>query len=121
MKAGAYYQLAYAFDKSNKPDSALHFAQLANAIYLKYPGSELLEFKFTVIANAYIQLGNQKLADGYYRNSIDTDEPSQSYGDAWSAGQYSPYLLRQHKLTEARCYGTLGLNAAIYCPTYRLP
>jgi len=113
VRGNMYYQIAYAFNYSGKPDSTLRYAQLADEIYMKYPTDKFQKFIWPLTANAYAELGNYKLAESFYRNSIDDDTTSKNFGDATAAGEYSQFLLKQNRISEARYYGLKGLNAAL--------
>jgi tetratricopeptide (TPR) repeat protein len=112
-RANTYFQLAYAYYYLGKMDSSLHYGQLSNELYLKLHKSELQKVTSTVTADSYAQLGNDKLAEGYYNSSIEPNSAGRSFGDAMAAGHYSFYLLQHNRLSEAKYYGRRGLNAAI--------
>ena len=113
LLANICYQLANAFYYLGKPDSTLHYAQLANELYMKYSSHEHQKILWSLTADAYTQLGNSKLAESFYHNSIDEDASSKSYSDARAAGAYSNFLLSQDRLQQAKYYGIKGLNAAL--------
>jgi len=84
-------QLAIAFDFLEKPDSILHYEQLVNEFLIKHPYHEFEKSMFCHTANAYSQLGNFKLAESFYQNSIDEDTSSKSVVDAAAAGGYARF------------------------------
>jgi predicted Holliday junction resolvase-like endonuclease len=112
-RTGLYFQLSYAYLYLKKADSALHYAQLANAYWIKTKNTEQTKWSSTIIADAYAMMGSHKLAEGYYQNSIDLDKPGKSFGDAIAAGHYSRYLLKLNNIQEAKYFGIRGLTAAI--------
>ena len=116
-KANLYWQLGYAYTFLNRPDSALYYAQLGLEYYIKQPNTAstkgMIKTLSGVAANAYAQLGKHTVAEGFYQNSVDTDTTSKSWADAWALGQYSSYLLKSNRLSEAKYFGRRGLAAAI--------
>jgi tetratricopeptide (TPR) repeat protein len=110
---GLYLQFALAFDYLGQPDSVLHYAQLYNEYLIKHRDRQNEKDLLRLEGNAYSRLGNFKLAESLYQNSIDEDTASKTAADAFAAEAYARFLLRRGELNKAKLYGLKGLNAAI--------
>ncbi len=117
QKGNLYWQLGYAYNSLNRPDSALYYGQLGLEYYMKNPNTThspaMIRLFSTISANAYAQLGKHAVAEGFYQNSMDGDTSSKTFADAWILGQYSSYLLKGDRISEAKHFGKRGLAAAI--------
>ena len=109
---GALVQLTIAFTEAGPVDSALHYAQRANEWYLAHPDVLNRRMISTCTGRIYEQLGNDALAESYYRNALDSTGVSRNYLDAEAAANFSAFLLRRQRLAEARLYGLQGLEVA---------
>jgi NADH:ubiquinone oxidoreductase subunit 3 (subunit A) len=116
-KMNLYWQLGYAYNSLNRPDSVLYYAQLGLEYYIKQPNTPnnatMIKLFSGLSANAYVQLGKHTVAEGFYQNSVDADTGSKSFSDAWSLNQYSSYLLKRNRISEAKYFARRGLEAAI--------
>jgi tetratricopeptide (TPR) repeat protein len=110
---GFYLQFALVYDYLDQPDSVLHYAQLYNEFLIKHPDPQSEKHLWRLEGNAYSRLGNFKLAESFYQNSIDEDTASKTVSDAFAAEAYARFLLRRGELNKAKFYGLKGLNAAI--------
>jgi len=107
-----YFQFADAFNKLNRPDSTLHYANLGNEYLVKHPNPIRQRMLLSLIGSAYEQLGNNKLAESYYISSINEDPSSKTFADAYEARAYSLFLLKQGKLDKAKFYCLKSVEAA---------
>ena len=116
-KGNLYWQLGYAYNCLNRPDSALYYAQLGLEYYIKQSNvigtKGMIKVLSAISANAYATLGKNTVAEGFYQSGIDTDTASKSFADALASGQYSTFLLKNNRLSEAKYFGRRGLIAAI--------
>lgn len=65
------------------------------------------------MGNIYEQLGNNALAESYYRQSVDANAMSQTFADALAAGLHSKFLLQNNQLLQAKYIGLKGLRASM--------
>ena len=111
--ANIYYQLGYAFYYLKQPDSALHYLQLANELYLKNPSPVHQKNVWALTGASYADMGNDQLAESFFRTCMLEDTSSRSLGDATAAGRYAEFLLRRNDIRRAKYYALKGLTAAI--------
>ncbi|HUS00496.1 MAG TPA: hypothetical protein VMY77_02145 [Chitinophagaceae bacterium] len=105
-----YHLFALAFNNLDKTDSALHYANKANEELIKHPDKERMKGVSTVTGNIYVKLGNEKLAESYFLNSIGLIDSARSYYDAQAVGAYSKLLLKQGRFQSAKFYALEGLD-----------
>ncbi|MDB5209920.1 MAG: Tetratricopeptide repeat-containing protein [Sediminibacterium sp.] len=108
-----YYHFAMTYSKLGKADSALHYIQLANEYLIKKPNPVFLPAVLSLTGMIYEQLGNNRLAEDYYKNSIESNGSARkSYTEAAAYGEYSRFLLKKGEIEKAKIFGLLGLEAA---------
>jgi tetratricopeptide (TPR) repeat protein len=107
-----YFQFALVFNKLHQADSVLHYAHVGSEYLVKHPNPGLQRNLLSLMGSAYEQLGNNKLAESYYVNSINEDTSSKAAGDARQNQVYSLFLLKQGKLDKAKFYCLRALDAA---------
>jgi tetratricopeptide (TPR) repeat protein len=110
----AYDNLAIAYLELKKPDSALTYTQLSNALNLKVNNTYEQSYIYYQFARIYQMLGEIELAESYFEKSISystTHINPEALSTA--AAHFCRMLLSQNRISEAKHYGVVGINAAI--------
>jgi tetratricopeptide (TPR) repeat protein len=115
--SNTYDNIGVSFIGLNQPDSALHYLQLGYASMLKSTDKEDVYYKSVLLADlarTYELLKEDRMADDYFRQSVElTDSLQMLQNLAYAVKYYGDYLLSNKRLNDVIYFGRKGITAAI--------
>ncbi len=112
-KTWTFMFLSYAFNGLHQGDSALYYGQLALENNKKYPDGFGYPAILFNVAQAHQELGDQDLAEAYYKKSIIfSDSTHNPIILSLATNNYSKLLMSQGNYTSAKNIAKQGLEAA---------